>query len=76
MVDNGKEMNKSWTKMHKSYILLLEVFRMLRILFGSYVVIFPRMYSYLEKWEKTNEETMCIFPPLVHHRLQNIDGVY
>ena len=42
------------------------------MLFGSYVVIFPRMYSYLEKWEKTNEETMCIFPPLVHHRLPTV----
>ena len=50
------------------------------ILFGSYVVIFPRMYSYLEKWEKTNEETMCIF--LLWFTIdfllfyQNIDGVY
>ena len=51
------------------------------ILFGSYVVVFPRMYSHGRKWEKTDEETMHIFPPFgspstSYCVYQDIDGVY
>jgi len=60
---------------------VLEVFCMPWILFG---ILCCRLSSYVliwEKWEKTNEETMRVFPPFgspstSYCVYQNIDGVY